>query len=64
MKDKVTSYEISKRLAELGFEAETHCGWWDYVDNGDHGNQPWFWTKDDPSLDMPGDNGYKAYDCP
>lgn len=30
MKDKVTSYEISKRLDELGFECESHCGWWSY----------------------------------
>lgn len=28
MKAKVTSYEISKRLSELGFDSESHTGWW------------------------------------
>lgn len=27
MKEKVTSYTISKRLHELGFDGESHCGW-------------------------------------
>ena len=28
MKEKVTSFEISEKLHELGFESKTHCGWW------------------------------------
>ena len=28
MKEKVTSFEISKKLHELGFESDSHCGWW------------------------------------
>lgn len=28
MESKVTSYEISKRLSELGFKSDSHRGWW------------------------------------
>ena len=28
MQNKVTNYELSKRLDELGFECESHCGLW------------------------------------
>lgn len=28
MKNKVTSYELSKRLDELGFDCNSHTGWW------------------------------------
>lgn len=28
MQKKVTNFEISKRLAELNFQCESHCGWW------------------------------------
>ena len=30
LQNKVTSYEISKRLAELGYNGDSHCGWWVY----------------------------------
>ena len=32
MKEKVTSYEISKRLYELGFDCESHSEWWGSTD--------------------------------
>lgn len=61
MQEKVTNYEISKRLDELEFECQRHCGWW---------NSP----KPDTYVysDMPNTEGgsmfrmwlpIKAYDC-
>ena len=26
--EKVTSYELSKQLADAGFDSESHCGWY------------------------------------
>ena len=54
MENKVTSYETSKRLHELGFDSESHCGWWDM--EGDFSM----------SEDVPGwypEPQIKAYDC-
>lgn len=60
MKTKVTSYELSKKLSELGFDSQTHCGWW--------------WLYEDGDIEL-GDKeypeyakvkyiaSYKAYDC-
>jgi hypothetical protein len=28
MQNKVTSYTLSKQLAEAGFDIEEHTGWW------------------------------------
>ncbi len=28
MENKITNYEISKKLRDLGFKSESHCGWW------------------------------------
>ena len=58
MNQKVTNYEISKRLDELGFESESHCGWWSrkYADQ---------YLSNIPGqrLIILEDEAYKAYDC-
>jgi hypothetical protein len=69
MTNKVTSYEISKRLDELGFECDSHCGWWNYYGEGFAPE----WTESlylvdtsaDPSnlLAFPEHTAWKAYDC-
>lgn len=51
MKEKVTNYEISKRLHDLGFKCQSHCGWW---------NSSSFWCS---MYDAGKDEIYKAYDC-
>lgn len=28
MENKVTNYSVSKRLHDLNFQCESHCGWW------------------------------------
>ena len=59
MKEKVTSYEISKRLHELGFECESHCGWWGryrYYKGVEYNERfPEVRSRENP--------GIKAYDC-
>jgi hypothetical protein len=51
---KYTSYEISKRLHELGFDSNSHCGWW-MLSTYEH---QIFWTNEKFSGDK-----CKAYDC-
>jgi len=57
---KHTSYEISKRLDELSFHCESHCGWW--------GTKPedeslCRWGINDVRLAHYHANRVKAYDC-
>lgn len=65
MQEKVTNYEISKGLKELGFDCRTHTGWWisDF-----HGNEcTWLSDKDYKELDARDWSeikySFKAYDC-
>lgn len=73
MNMKVTSFEISKRLDELGFECESHCGWWMYPKN-ESINKAWNFhhyvsdqiykeCKLDPHSADIEHWEYKAYDC-
>lgn len=63
MKEKVTSYEISKKLHELGFESESHYGWW-YKEYGcakvDDKYQICWYPYDDLNEEQV---ECKAYDC-
>lgn len=63
MKEKVTSYDISKKLHDLGFECESHCGWWTDCNKGVryHGPKQIFYTES--SLGGPDRIPVKAYDC-
>lgn len=62
--DKATSYEISERLDELGFECESHCGWWANIAGKpiDYSCYPWEFV-----LQLPPEQliiqKIKAYDC-
>lgn len=62
--NKVTSFEISKRLLELGFECQSHCGWWIQVLKDNSTELIWVYalryTCDDGG-DIP--NKVPAYDC-
>lgn len=61
MQNKVTSYSISQRLAELGFEAESHNGWWrGLVFNYQTQLQKWEYCRDEPTEYT---QLVKAYDC-
>lgn len=71
MKNKCTSYETSKRLLELGFKSETHCGWWQ-VDKEITGEEVLMSAKfflDYEKIQLffernqVTSNIYKAYDC-
>ena len=61
MQNKVTSYELSKQLAEAGFDSDSHCGFYDLC----HHDGNYYWTNLDPRdrFDHSGDIVYKAYDC-
>lgn len=64
MQQKVTNYEISKRLDELGFECESHCGWWLGLLQEDLKTYKWVYAirykcEDDGDIKMK----YKAYGC-
>lgn len=60
MQQKVTNYEISKRLDELGFECDSHCGWltMEYDERSDRDIITW-----SLELDPTAGESYKTYDC-
>ena len=55
-KKKVTSYETSKRLSEVGFKSETFLGWWDKFVEPEYYTHPLYVNKESQ-------NTYQAYDC-
>ncbi len=59
MESKVTNYEISKRLHELGFECESHCGWWSISE--EHNKAQWNVFK--PTVATQTYIIVKSYDC-
>jgi hypothetical protein len=63
MNKKVVSYELCKRLDELGFEGKSHCGWWSQVSIAFSLSKQdkYEWTKTNESIFKYA--GIKAYDC-
>jgi hypothetical protein len=67
MKNKVTSYSLSKQLADAGFDSENYCGWWVYWD------EEWIYTEHDVEMKCTDSKTgeavdasqfmHKAYDC-
>lgn len=72
MQNKVTSYTLSKQLAEAGFDSESHCGWWvEYVNQRADDDSTWIYqlNVDDYMVNTVPGEWYewglkvKAYDC-
>ena len=66
MEEKVTSYELSKKLHDLKFECKTHCRWW--VEFRNANTQEIEWRYCDYVIAGDGVNNptgirIKAYDC-
>jgi len=63
MSEKVTSFELSKRLHELGFDCESHTGWW--LEDSIY-YEGTFYQELRPTSEQTEDYKfipYKAYDC-
>lgn len=63
--NKCTSYEISKQLSELGFDCQSHYGWWsislELEGEFEYWIHRWISEKDLPSGQY--QKYIKAYDC-
>jgi len=59
MSEKVTNYELSKQLHDLGFDSDSHSGWWQEYE----GKTFYLKHNEDVREDIPMSKFYKAYDC-
>lgn len=60
MTNKVTNYSLSQQLHALGFESESHCGWYIGCLQEDLETIKWHFSLKHVETDS---GSYKAYDC-
>lgn len=61
---KIVDYKLCQRLAELGYDGESHCGWWLEYNSPIPGKDRVEYRHGVDAIDKSyADNEIKAYDC-